>query len=448
MLTRIRTGLDWLRAPCALLDARLAKGGLTFRLDLPVMGRSLLTGDPALIAGIVRNKELIGGRGTQALRPVVGDHSLIVLEGARHERHRTLMLPHFFTGDMTAHDVLTRKWVARALEAQPPLSCFSGMKFTADITLNIIIEVLFGALGPARHEHAVGLVRKWLGSFTNPAILFLKPLQINLGERSAWGRFLNNRTALHRFIEDLLAKPDSGGVLGTMMRQRRAGTADVSDAELVSQMVTFLMFGHDTSAAAMGWFFHHILQDPRALADVRGEIDLCRTNASNALADPEQPDLEQPDPEQPDLEQPDLEQHVLLRSAIHESMRLSPVVVHLTRHAVAPTAVGDYQIAAGERVLPCMYLAQRNPAVFDQPDRFIARRFVNPKPEWRHSYFPFGLGNRLCAGMPFALRQMVLIASEMLGNCNFELANAAPAKPVRNMVLIVPSGGPLLRRLA
>ncbi|MES3021882.1 MAG: cytochrome P450 [Pseudomonadota bacterium] len=427
MLTRVRTGLGWLRAPCALLDARLAQGELTFRLDLPVMGRSLLTGDPELIAGIVKNKDLIGGRGTQALRPVVGEHSLIVLEGAQHERHRTLMLPHFFTGDMTVHDALTRKWVARAIEAQPPQSCFSGMKFTADITLNIIIEVLFGTLAPARHAHAVGLVRKWLGSFTNPAILFLKPLQLNLGERSAWGRFLNNRSALHRFIEDLLAAPDTGGVLGTMMRQRRAGTADVSDAELVSQMVTFLMFGHDTSAAAMGWFFHHILQDAQALAEICDEIDQCRAGAGQAPPDPEQ--------------------LILLRSAMHESMRLSPVVVHLTRHALKPTSVGDFQIAAGERVLPCMYLAQRNPAVFAQPDRFIARRFVTPKPEWRHAYFPFGLGNRLCAGMPFALRQMVLIASEMLGNSSFELANAAPAKPVRNMVLIVPSGGPLLRRL-
>jgi cytochrome P450 len=415
MLRRIRTGLEWLRSPYALLDGALARGELSFHLDLPVMGRSLITGDPAVIADIVRNKELIGGRGTQALRPVVGDHSLIVLEGAAHERQRKLLLPHFFTGDMTAYDGISRQWVQRGLDALAPGASFSGMKFSADITLNIIIEVLFGALPPAQHAHGVGLVRAWLASFTNPAVLVLKPLHIDLGQHSAWGRFLGNRAALHRFIQDLIDTPGSGGVLGDILA---AGAG--SDDEVVSQMITFLMFGHDASAAAMGWFYHHLLQDAEALALVRAEI---------AAA-------------------PDLDSMVLLRSAILESMRLSPVVVHLTRHAVAHTEVGGFKVASGERVLPCMYLAQRNPAVFEHPTRFMVQRFVNPAADWRHAFFPFGLANRLCAGMPFALRQMMLIASQMLSSASFELVSATPAEPVRNMVLIVPSGGPLLRRVA
>lgn len=415
MLRRIRTGLEWLRSPYVMLDNALARGDLTFHLDLPVMGRSLVTGDPAVIADIVRNKELIGGRGTQALRPVVGDHSLIVLEGAAHERQRKLLLPHFFTGDMTAHDAVTHKWIERGLDTLAPGATFSGMKFTADITLNIIIEVLFGTLPPARHEHGVGLVRTWLASFTNPAVLFLKPLHINLGQHSAWGRFLGNRAALHRFIQDLIDTPGTGGVLGDILA---AGGG--TDDEVVSQMITFLMFGHDTSAAAMGWFYHHLLQDADALAQVRAEI----------------------------ASAPDLDSMVLLRSAVLESMRLSPVVVHLTRHAVANTEVGGVKVRQGERVLPCMYLAQRNPAVFEHPARFMVQRFVNPAADWRYSFFPFGLGNRLCAGMPFALRQMVLIASHMLASCKLELADAKPAQAVRNMVLIVPSGGPLLRRAA
>jgi cytochrome P450 len=415
MLRRIRTGLEWLRSPYTLLDGALARGELSFHLDLPVMGRSLITGDPAVIADIVRNKELIGGRGTQALRPVVGDHSLIVLEGGAHERQRKLLLPHFFTGDMTAHDAITGKWVQRGQESLAPDATFSGMKFTADITLNIIIEVLFGTLPPERHAHGVGLVRKWLASFTNPAVLFLKPLHINLGQHSAWGRFLANRAALHRFIQELIDTPGTGGVLGDILA---AGAG--SDEEVISQMITFLMFGHDTSAAAMGWFYHHLLQDSDALAKVRAEI------ASTQ----------------------DVDSMVLLRSAILESMRLSPVVVHLTRHAVASTEVGGFKVGKGERVLPCMYLAQRNPAVFEHPTRFMAERFVNPPADWRYAFFPFGLGNRLCAGMPFALRQMVLIASQMLSACQLELVHASPAEPVRNMVLIVPAGGPLLRRAA
>lgn len=425
MFKRIRTGLDWLRSPYAFLDQALERGELSFRLDLPVLGRSLVSGDPAVIADVTRNRQLIGGRGTQALRPVVGEHSLIVLEGAEHERQRTLLLPHFFTGDMRAHDGVTRKWVQRAMQAQPRQTPFSGMAFTADITLNIIIEVLFGTLAPAAHERGVLLVRNWLASFSSPAVLFLKPLHLNLGRHSAWGRFLGNRQALHHFIGELIAAPGTAGVLGEILAQRRAGAAPASDAEIISQMITFLMFGHDTSAAAMGWFYHHLLQDDAAQAELRAEIAAASVDGA-----------------------PDPDRLPLLRSAILESMRLSPVVVHLTRHAVAATEVGGFTVARGERVLPCMYLAQRNPAVFEQPGRYLARRFLTPAADWRYAFFPFGLGNRLCAGMPFALRQMVLIGAGMLGASKLELAGARQAEPVRNMVLIVPSGGPLLRLAA
>lgn len=428
MLKKLRTGIDWLRSPYEFLDHALESGELTFRLNLPVIGKSVITGDPACIAEIVRDKNLIGGRGTQALRPVVGDHSLIVLEGATHEYYRNLMLPHFFTGDIARYDSVTRKWVQRILETQSLRAPFSGMKLTAEMTLNIILELLFGTLPAKTHTYAVELVKKWLSSFTNPAVLFLKPLQVNLGSRSSWGRFLANRHALHRFIQDQLDGRAAGGVLGTLIEQRQQGKIRVSDEELISQLVTFLLFGHDTSAAAMGWFFQYMWSDASALENVRQEV--LRSNKENKGATP------------------DPEHLILLRSAIQESMRLSPVVVHLTRHAIAPSQIGAFAIAKGERALPCMYLAHRNPAVFEHPTRFIPQRFVAPKPEWRHAYFPFGLGNRLCAGMPFALRQMVLITSELISSCTLELISPETVRPVRNMVLIVPSGGPAMRRVA
>jgi cytochrome P450 len=94
-----------------------------------------------------------------------------------------------------------------------------------------------------------------------------------------------------------------------------------------------------------------------------------------------------------------------------------------------------------------MYLAHRNPEVFDRPFQYVADRFLASNPEWRYAYFPFGLGNRMCAGMPFAMRQMVLIASELITACRLELVDV-PVKAVRSMVLIVPSGGPRMRRVA
>src|SRR5262245_32104498 len=93
-----RDSLLWLQDPYRYLDDALSQRGLTFRAGLPVLGDCLFTGEPALVAGIEQDRSLIGGRGTTALVPVVGRDSMIVLEGAKHEKHRRIFVPHFFGG--------------------------------------------------------------------------------------------------------------------------------------------------------------------------------------------------------------------------------------------------------------------------------------------------------------------------------------------------------------
>ena len=72
----------WLRDPYALLDAAQEEHGMTFEARLPVVGKVLISGDPKLIRATLRNRWLIGGRGTRALRPILGNDSLIILENS------------------------------------------------------------------------------------------------------------------------------------------------------------------------------------------------------------------------------------------------------------------------------------------------------------------------------------------------------------------------------
>ncbi len=402
---------------------------MTLRLRLPIMGDSLVTGDPTLIAEIAKNRDLIGGRGTEALRPVVGQHSLIAIEGERHQAHRKALLPHFFYGDLARYDALTRKWAHLELQKVSQGQTFEGSRLVSRITLNAMVEILFGRLDTTQHQQMVSHIETWLASFRNPTILFLKPLHVNLGTWSGWGRFLINRKRVHAFIQLQMTRiavdAVDGGVLGALLHARAAGTHTLTDDEIISETVTFLLFGHDTSAAAMGWLFHHLWNHAEGLAAVQNEVDVL-THARADLVPENLP---------------------LLQSAIQESLRLCPVVVHLTRHAIAQTSVGEHRVQAGTRVLPCLYLAHRNPAVFENPAQYQPARFLHPKPEWRHAYFPFGLGQRLCAGMPMAQRQMALIAATLLAHCQLETVEPEKVRPVRKMVLIVPSGGPTMRRV-
>ena len=264
--------LRWLANPYAYLDGVLARGELTFRIRLPTFGSCLVTGEPALLAEIERNKDLIGGRGTTALRPVVGDASLIVLEGARHALHRQIFAPPFFSADGAGAIAPTLAWTRRALDGVQPGQIISGVDFVAGITLNVIVETMFGALVAERHESIVRLLETWMQSFDQPLVLFMKAMHIDLGPRSPWGRFKRNRLAVETFIREEIAlrhvHAHAGeGILGHALTAIRDGAA-ISDDELVSEVITFLLFGHDTSAAAMGWVFYYSAHVP----EVRGRI--------------------------------------------------------------------------------------------------------------------------------------------------------------------------------
>jgi cytochrome P450 len=422
--------VDWLFQPYRLIDKGLADCGLTFRVSLPIVGDALLTGDPALIKEIVRNKNLTGGRGTTALRPILGNDSLIVLEGERHAHHRGIIGPSFHEQVVRSHDRLTVATVIDEMGRMRPGDSFSAIELVKDITLRIIIRAIFGTQSAEKEDHVRALVEAYLRSFESPLVLFLRPLHIDLGPRSPWGAFRRNRRRLENCIREEIeglrngATRGNDGVLPTLLKPDETSSYAMSDSEIVSEVTSLLLFGHDTTAAAMGWAFFHIYRHPEALQTISQELATAPGDAKPDSA------------------------YRFLEACINESMRLSPVVVHVTRVAIQDTSVGGYAVKAGGRVLPCIYLAHHNPDVFPQPYTFRPERFLGNNPRHAHSFFPFGLGNRLCVGRPFALRQMTLLMATFIEHFNLELVSADEVRPERQMLLIVPSGGPKMRVMA
>jgi cytochrome P450 len=181
----------------------------------------------------------------------------------------------------------------------------------------------------------------------------------------------------------------------------------------VEEALALLLFGHDTGAAALAWAFVHIWGDREIVARIRAERDPS-----------------------------------YLEACLKESLRLCPVVVHMTRVAPEATRIGGWDVPAGARIFPCAYLAQRDPAVFPDPAAFRPERFLGGQ-TYEGSWFPFGLGARTCIGSRFALRQLQLIAATTLQHADLTLAPGYEPAPVRRLVLIVPRQGGrlLLRRL-
>ena len=389
----------WLTDPYGWLDRAVARRGLTFRARLPTHGEPLVTGDPELIREIVRCPDLDGGHGVAALREAFGGESLISLDGDAHRERRRLVAPWLREPRLERHDGLTAEAVRDAV-AELPDAPFSAYELVRKISLRVIVPVVLGALPDAETRATESLTAAFLGSFSSPLVLFSRALHRRVGP---WGRAMRHRERLTRHLRELLRRARAGdvdrdSVLGGLL-------PELSDDEIVAEVLALLLFGHDTGAATLAWAMAHLAQAPRAWERIRDDgegrfVDAC----------------------------------------LLESMRLCPVVVHLTRVARMDLDLGGHPLAAGERVLPSAYVAQRNPALYPDPGRFVPERFLD-RPPPRHAYFPFGFGTRTCVGEPFVRRQMSRVLVALARRLDLALAPGYRPRPVRHLVLVIPEGG-------
>jgi cytochrome P450 len=408
----LTNGIRWLYHPYEFLDEAYAKYGLTFRVALPGAGNALVTGDPRLIQQIVAEKHLVGGKGVNAMRALFGGDSLMMLDGAKHAAHRRALAPAFRRESVEAYDELTRQVTLQAIQQIPFDTPFSMFPILAGITQRIIVRIVFGVLPADKEEEAAHLIHAYMTSFHSPLVLFLKPLRLNLGRLTPWGRITRNRERLRQFIAEQIrcfvkTEANEHSLLARLIE------TDMTEADKITELFGMLMFGHDTTSVTMAWAFAHIYSHAEVLEQLQ------EANAGSTS---------------------------VLEACLCESMRLSPTVVQLLRVAEQDVRIGNRQVRKGETVMPCPYLAHHNPQIFKDPKGFNPERFMNETPP-AFAYFPFGLGNRLCAGKSLAERQMPIILATVIHNIELALAPTYQPKPMRYMVFVAPSeGAKMIRR--
>jgi cytochrome P450 len=365
-----------------------------------------------VVESAIRNPLLVGGRGTRALRPVVGERAMIVQDGADHRAHRALVAPFFSAAAIARYDPIVAEEADRRLTRIHAGEAFSALRVFHEINLAAIVRIAFGELPRARRDRLVGLIDRYGESFRSPWPLFVRPLHVALGRMNTWGRFTHNRSALRGALDAEMHAANRGTFAAALEDAVRSRT--LAAEEGVDALLEILLFGHDTAAAALAWWAGHLHAHPAALERARAEIAAQAHEGGSAF----------------------------LRATLHESMRLAPVVVHLTRSATDRTELGGNPIEAGEHVFLSAYLAHRDPRRFERPEAFRPERFLAPGQKASgFDYFPFGLGSRLCAGMAFAMRQMEIVATRFVARGPFRLAPGQTLAPERRLVLIVPANG-------
>jgi cytochrome P450 len=196
------------------------------------------------------------------------------------------------------------------------------------------------------------------------------------------------------------AAREAVAALGEAVRRSPDAIADgLDDQELTSNAAVLLFGGIETTEGMIANAVAHLLADPDALALVRGDLGPDSTG---------------------------------LPGAIEESLRLEPAAAVIDRYATAALTLGGAEIAAGDLVRISITAANRDPAAFEDPDRFDPRR---PN-AGRH--LAFAAGPHVCVGMHLArLETHVALAALLDRLPGLRLRDGRPP-PVRGLVFRKP----------
>ncbi|MFO8025975.1 cytochrome P450 [Thiohalophilus sp.] len=188
----------------------------------------------------------------------------------------------------------------------------------------------------------------------------------------------------------------------------RETEAAMTDRELLDEIMTMIIAGHETSAITLNWVWYFLAKYPDVERKLHAEVD---------NADYEQiPDFD------------DLDQLPYVKQVVEEALRYYPPVWLYTRRAIEADQLGDYFVPAGTDIFITPYFLHRHPRYWSQPEKFDPEHFAeeNIREQHKQAYIPFSAGPRRCIGDFFATVEMQMHFGLMARKFRVKLLDEQP----------------------
>lgn len=421
----LRQTVAWIRRPQATLDHCQEAYGDAFTLQM-FGAEFTLFSSPALIKELLVQPASVmaAGKANGLLAPLVGNTSVLVLDGEEHLAMRRLQLPPLHGARMRAYDPTMRR-IAEAGVARWPLEgAVEALPRMQSITLDIIVRVVFGIDDDRRRSEVRSAVRALLDAGANRRMMVTaglrsvvtgrrledQPLRRVVKARDTLGRLLETEIGRRRADAD---ESDHGDVLSLLLAARDDAGEPLPTRVVRDQLITLLVAGHETTATALAWAVERIARDP----------DLQDRLAAEALDG----------------------RYELIDATIRETLRLRPVLPVFMREVQEQVTIGDWTFEPGALLGGATMALHRRPDLYPDPEAFRPERFLGDATPGTYEWTPFGGGVRRCLGASFALLEMRIVLSALLAERRLEPARDRPEAQKRRSLVLAPAEGAAVR---
>jgi cytochrome P450 len=364
--------------------------------------RVVLLDDAELIGEVLQHQQHRFSRDTGAvlLRELVGD-GVLTTEDPTHLKRRRMLQPAFHRARIAGYTASMVDEAERAGDVWATRTTIDVGAEMTRLTLGVVGRSLFGTDVGDEAERVAGVIASIAnrGGRLQPLIAALAPLMfaarrmLPASARLVFGR---ERATLEAVVEPIVARkreqPGGDDLLATLLEVRDEDGGALSDVDIVDELITFVLAGHETTSSALTWCWYLLAKHPRVEALLHAELD--------AELGARAPGLD------------DVARLRYTANIFDEALRLYPPAAAFGRRPLVDVELGGYRVPRGASVFVSPFVTHRNPRYFPDPDAFVPERWAGEPPP-KFAFFPFGGGSKMCIGEPFARAEGVLVLATL-----------------------------------
>lgn len=362
--------------------------------ELPLVDRILKGGTE-----FPKHRELV-----KNLDPLIGN-SVFSANGQDWENQRAMVNPAF------AHTALAKSMPLMVAAADAFLERLNGMDLSRPVNIDpmmthvaadIIFRTLFSQTLDARRS---AIIHRAFGRFQrrshSASMLSLYGFPTGWFDRRAVKPADAIRDVFRPIVEERFHGFHAGApaphqdILQSLVEAKHPETgAHFTLKELMDQVATIFLAGHETSASTMTWALYLLAECSDAQDRVRAEVARVAGDAPLTSAMLKHMDM--------------------VRNVFRETLRLYPPIAFFPREVPCPMQMRDKDLEPGAMLVVAPWLTQRNKENWACPHAFDPDRFDDPANAEmvKQAWFPFSRGPRVCIGAGFAQQEgMAMIAS-------------------------------------
>lgn len=388
-----------------------------------VNGNVVMLSDPALAKEVfAMDRNMFQPFAVEAMAPLLGRRSMLVLSGEEHLRERKLLMPAFHGARMRRYGETIRNAARHHLDAAVGRGVVPVREIAQSISMEVIIRTIFGVEEEARVAVFARAVVELIESAAS-IMFFVPALQrsfFGLGPYAKLRRRLDRTDEmLQEQIDRTRARGSGDDVLSMMLEARFDDGAPMTDAHIKDELRTLLIAGHETTATVISWAIDAVHRDPEILGRLQRELDVPPASDDGPLADAALPYL--------DL-------------VAKETLRRYPIVSEVLRLTTQPLTLGRYAIPAGYGIGVSVVAIHHRPDLYPEPEQFRPERFSERR-FGPHEFLPYGGGHRRCLGSAFADFELRVVLATAVREFAFDLQQRERPRMVRRNVTMAPRGG-------